>query len=299
MERKEFFRWIGFIFVFGVLILTISLTIFVIQDNLDLFGINSTQQTPYVIHLTLPQTSFSSQLFENNGTEKKIINNPILSADIALLFSGPLVEKTKVDVAAVGIAYPESRNEIMGMILESDDPNLKLKFPTFATVGFQGASPYKGTPFDTPNGEFPLNLAQDTDVLTVKRWDPEKPWPIYQSIEWDLQGTYFPIISITYKNGTISTLTYTDKPIHVGGSDVVRQERYAKISTLLTIALFVLTIVTSSELLYKLRPKIISNLIEKKIQKTSVKEQDEIQQPKINSQNVDHHERNIHKKGKK
>jgi hypothetical protein len=257
MRKKEFFKWIGFICVLFVLIMTICLTLSVIFNNSDLLGMTSpTQRSPHVFHLVYPQSTSQIDVFGNNQT--------ILSTSIALQYSGPLVEGTKVNVSAAGFVYPKGRDIVQNLTLVDQNTNqISASMPYYAVVGFSGASVYNYPEalFPTPEGEFPINLATDTDRLSFLMWDSSNPWPQYQSIMWDLEGDYYPILSVSFKNGTTDSVVYTDKLIHVGGSDVVRQERYAKVSTLLTLALFALTIVTSMELLFKLRPKIISDFI--------------------------------------
>lgn len=296
MERKEYARLIFFIVVFFIFILTIILTCSVIFDNLDLLGMGTAnQRPPIVLHLLYPPPS---ALYQDIIEQSPNNMSSLVTVNIALQFSGPLVEGTPVNVSAVGFVYGEGRETIKSISFFETNKN-KVTFPHYAMFGFEGASVYNesDTNFDTPNAEFPIDLQENSDVLTLLRWDNEKPWPPYQSLKWDLQGDYYPILSITFNNETTVTTVYRDKKIHVSGSEIIRQERYAKISTWLAIAILVLTIVTSADLLFKLRPKFITDLLNKTKSSNNEKTEERIKELEHDNHNqANENKQNQHKK---
>ncbi|MFA5268803.1 MAG: hypothetical protein WC379_12605 [Methanoregula sp.] len=257
-NTKEIAKWFAFLSIFAILMITVFLFGITILDNFDLLGFNTPKQEPsQIIHLAYPPyETFAYEVKTFNGTIEK---TPLLTIDIALFHTGDLVEGSKVDVSAVGLIYPKGRE----IIASPHSKGAIINFEYGAVLGFEGATIYKELEAQSksPGGEFPVNLQPDMDYLSIQRWNQSSPWPHYQTIKWDTQGDYYPMISIPLKNGTTLEARYPNKIIHVGGSDVIRQERYAKISTWLSLAILALTIVTSAELLFRVLPTYISDLI--------------------------------------
>ncbi len=255
MVKKESLKIVLFILVSLILISTIIATSFVIIDNLDLIGFGSQKHPPHVFYLTYPDDAYPYEVIYSNGS---IIGTPLVSVNIALQYSGELVEGSKVNVSASGLAYPEGRKIIPNISVPTNET-----FQHFAILSFTGATIYNQSEkvvFNSPNGEFPVNLQEDRDRLTFPKWNDSDPWPFYQTIKWDIQGDYYPILTIPFENGTRIEFRYTDKIIHVGGSEVARQERFDEVTTWLTIAVLLFTIIVSIESLQRLIPKCISDL---------------------------------------
>jgi len=303
MERNEIFKTIAFSFVLIIFLGTILLTCSVILVNLDLLGINTPKQQPLIIHLTYPQENlYPREIFD---TSANTLNNtpPMVTLDIALQYSGPLVAGTPVDVSAAGRISPKGEESITYLMYTNASGETE-SFQHYVTFGFQGATLYNESQkddFNTPSGEFPINL-EEYGGYFLRKWNASRPWPRYQTIKWDTEGDYYPIVDVPFWNKSTVRITYPDKAIHVGGPDILIQERYAKISLWLSLAFFVFTIVTSVELLFKLQPKFISDLFGIKKPSEPPISESPIKEPKIQPPKTDQfptttqHEQKKHKK---
>jgi hypothetical protein len=187
---------------------------------------------------------------DSNGT---IVNPLLFSVDIFLIYDEPLVEGTTVSVGAIGVVYPEGQ-DILGDI---SDPDLPKTYERSVWAGFRGATtaiPYNESTSERVNivGCFPVHLinASQQKIAVIK---DKQNIPILQKILWDTQGDYSPYVIFPFStNDTSKSIVFDEKKIHVGGSDVARQESYSKVNTWLSIVLFVFTVITAFPTLYEL-----------------------------------------------
>jgi hypothetical protein len=259
-DRFGIFKFIAFI----VLALTFSLMvvmgiIFVFDIKVDNPSINpSAQSHQKVMHLFYPDPSSTAipQMISDVGAGGKLENPEILSVDVFLQYDGILAEGKPVAITANGYLYPRGENVVTGLINRG---NQKLLLKTIL-VGFEGASLYNVTESSLSAGStFALTL-QSASMLQFSNLPTKEQLQMARTITWDTQGDYYPYLSIPTNDGTL-IVAYPDYRIHVSGSDIVRQENYAKITTALTIVLFFFTLISSAEMLYKLRPEIISKIL--------------------------------------
>jgi hypothetical protein len=198
-----------------------------------------------------------------------IVNLPLFTVHILLRYNGTLTEGSKVDIIAKGYAYPEGQKLLsapIGLNRNTKLENQPIEMKYIVLAGFEGSSKnYDESSAIMPfsRGEF-LVFMEDYNNTAIHRLFRLKDYdvvPPVQSITWDTQGDYSPYITFVSSNRTIITAQYPDYKIHVSGSEVVKQERYARISVLLAIVLFFFTLIQSISYLCKLNPELISKLL--------------------------------------
>lgn len=196
----------------------------------------------------------------------EIINQPLFSVHILLRYTGELTEGKKVDVIAKGYAYPNGQ-KFLSSSLDSNRAityhdqqgvahQVDLKYIVLS--GFEGTANYDETwailPFS--RGEFLVftedyNNASQHAIFRLKENDVKEP---QQSMKWETQGDYSPFIIFVDANKTINTIRYPDYKIHVGGPEVEKQDRYARINLQLSLILLIFTIVTMIPILFWIYP---------------------------------------------
>jgi hypothetical protein len=241
------------------------ITIAIIFDKpIDFLNFNSPEPTyTKYIHMDFPSLAPAETLTRVDG---KFVNLPLFSVDIALEYNGILAEMKPVKVASNGYVYAEGQKLISsGNVSYSLNNDLEM-YPYVAIVGFDGAQLYNQTDPSAinslPNGQIAVNLQPSSDPYIVYRpATPLSPSITKEVITWGTQGDYSPFITIIYKNNnTPSTILYPYEKIHISGSDIDRQEKYAKTNTWLSIALFFFTLIASLTLLFQLAPSRLRKL---------------------------------------
>lgn len=72
------------------------------------------------------------------------------------------------------------------------------------------------------------------------------------TISWFTQGDFHPILVIRFNSGSSPIVqSYENYQIHVSSSDVLSQERYNRIDTALSVALFAFTLIGSTDLIIR------------------------------------------------
>lgn len=263
-NRLRFFKGLTFF----ILLAFVGFLIFFSYIQITNYGLDSLNLAPVgdfnqqFIHLDFPPLGPTNTLSEINGSN----NMPLCSIDLSLQYYGPLVEGTPVDIAAVGFIYPNGQK-----IIHSVAGNNGV-IPYAARVGFEGASvydesvvPINGAQVNFVGGQFYVPLNEETGYKRVKSDYPATKIPlkpVYQKIFWSVQGDYDPFVVIGFKNETgFSTIMYPDIRVHVDSIEVKKQENYSKISTWLTIALLLFTLLTAGSLLWELSPVWLRKLV--------------------------------------
>lgn len=256
------FSIIVIIFVF-VSIITLA-NIF--DQKIDAFNINPTEkfQNP-TMHLVYPNTNpLVGSLIEKGAGP---IDEPIVSLDICLNYTGTLVEGKKVDVSAVGFVYREGQKILVNNtdIMYPDGGHVLMNYS--AIVGFEGASVYDTSDITylSPQGEFPLNLQEDNSSIVKTANQKGGPWPVYQFIKWNLPGDYYPFIILRFRDGSFNVIRYTDFKVPIGDLNIIQQEKNTRINTSLTFALLGLTLILCIQVLFEVLPDEINfNLLRRK-----------------------------------
>ena len=224
----------------------------IIDYKTDFLNLNPPDQiNQKFIIFNYPDLGYANDLMhDENGT---ITNLPLMTIEIVLQYQGILAEGSKVDVYAVGFIH---HNENFVQKVRVNDSVVA----NVAVVGFENAIPYNKS--DWPNfvssGQIPIFLEYQPTPTAYLPDTTMPPRLMRESITWNSQGDYSPFITFLYYNGTDATVITQDYPeqkIHVSGSDIVRQEKYSRINTWITIALFVFTTITILQLLVYLIPK--------------------------------------------
>ena len=256
LTSENMLRWGIFLFIIVIFLIPAVVAFVNIFDmKVDAFGINPNEQ----LHHSVIRFQYPAELSQypkvDIGAGKRPTYLPLFNVDICLEYVGTLVEGKEVTVRAYGRAYPEGRKVLQSAAI-FDSSGIQTDFFNHSVdVGFVGASLYNESSavFISPGGQFPVNL-MPADEFNVATSRSSSTWAIYQFIKWDNQGYYYPYIHIDFSNGTSVTYPYPEYTIYVGGDNEIRQERYARISTSLTIVLFFFTLVTSIGILGKFFP---------------------------------------------
>jgi hypothetical protein len=156
-----------------------------------------------VLTLTYPPSTKGPILF---------INGSIIWFEIDLNYTGEIAERQPVTVWAYGTLSPEFAQQIQDV-----------------SIGFEGALPYVegGTVVSitpayagvdlVPNASVSSNEGLPISFGAYLAGDP-------QIINWQVQGNYYPTLTITYNtgNGNYTVQDYPDFLVHVSPIDVAR-----------------------------------------------------------------------------
>jgi hypothetical protein len=204
------------------------------------------------------------------------INASIIWFEILINYTGEIAERQPVTVWAYGTLSPEISQQIHDV-----------------SIGFEGALPYveSGTVVSitpayagvdlVPNATVSSNVGLPINLGALLAGDP-------QTINWQVQGDYYPTITIGYNSVYYVNYTvqnYPDFRIHVSASDVVQQEKYSKINTALSIALVLFAFVESLNFIARFVPTDrLKNWIEAQLQETSRYKKQPAKNPQATSQ---------------
>jgi hypothetical protein len=222
----------------------------------DFLGINPPDKLhqPKVMHLEYPPASISGSIIINypNNTVKGL---PMVSVDVAIQYSGTLIEQTPVNIGANGYVYADGIGKIAGLNV----PELNIDFDTVLILGFEGAN-FNDTNTNVqhlPFGQIYINLRNDENATKIHYSVPksDQPLEVLQTLKWDVQGDYSPYTTILFSNGTSVTTLYPQYKIHVSGSEVVAQEHYSRVNFWLSVALFFFALVEAPRYLSPLLPR--------------------------------------------
>jgi len=231
------------IFSLAVMLMIIVAAVNIFDIQTDQFNINPSPVSNYkIVYLSYP--SMNAQLIDA-GANNTVRNLPLLTVEILLQYNGYLTEKKQINVTALGFVYGDGKKEIVNNFEGTDGHNIY--------IGFEGATSYNESETDYVDGAFPINLYElqyePSSIGYFKKGIMKNFSLPVHSITWEMQGDYYPYITICYANNTIQNVRFEDYKIHVSGSDIEQQEKYSRINTSLTIVLFFFSLIASIELL--------------------------------------------------
>lgn len=220
-----------------LLLITIFLTSYSVPIILELYSHPLEKAHTTHIRLTFPDKILGFKKSLNGSIQTDLA----ASADLYLIYDEPLVEGTNVTIKGGGCLFPLGRN-IIGFV--SNVP-LEIRQNTMTGI-FEGSTGVKKDV--NPSGYFDIPL----DYCNVPGVYEESNLPILENITWDSEGDYSPYLIFPRITGEHDTIYFNDIKIHVGGQDILRQERYSNTNTWLSIIFFVFTIITALTLLCSL-----------------------------------------------
>ena len=235
---REFFRSIIISFLIAVIVIIVIIVYANIADlKIDFLNINpSDEMYRKSIVFDYPPTGPSGPMitYGANGTW---LTGPSFTIEIFLEYSGNLAEGLPVELMVIGSLYPPGAQTIasvdvgfVGSLYYSAEGPALSNVPPIIRVNLQNTSTY--------------GLIIPSDVMPSK------------TITWDVQGDYSPFITIISRNGSKpNTVIYQDYKIHVSPFVVVQQEKYSRINTTLSTALFIFAVVESLALIVRFLPK--------------------------------------------
>lgn len=245
--------------LFSLMILLTSVIVIIYIVDINIPIINEEVKHSQLMHLFYPvqsTTNIPLTRFDPENQGLAINNTENLSVDILIQYNGILSEGKPVSVTAMAWLYPKGESTITSLV----NPEKKHFAPGAILVGFEGATAYgQRNEYYGSESEFPIT-PQKQDRIAYFNTSQMQTLNISQNIIWDAQGDYSPYLVIPSINHAL-VVTYPNYKVHVNGRDAVMQEKYAKISVVLTIVLFLFTIVTSLEILFKIYPDKVLKLL--------------------------------------
>ncbi len=270
---KKPINFFSILLVLIILFLSATVIANYFDIKVDFLNINpSDQHHEKYIDLYYPQNSMVSIFETLPGGD--IENLPLFSVHILLLYDGELIEGKKVDVIAVGYVYPDGQKllsppeKIVQTVkyYDSQGNGEEVDLNYIVLGGIEGAEHYQDSEAILPfsRGRFPVLMHDynNTQKLRIFRLTEEqKGSRPHATITWNTQGDYSPFIIFVDSNKTINSIKYSEFKVHVSGSEVAKQEKYARISTWLAIVLFFFTLIESISYLRRLNPDFFSTLL--------------------------------------
>jgi len=260
------------IFFFFVVLILISIAIGIVNIldyKVDFLNINPHDNHIYkYIDLYYPQSSSVGPIVQNFPSQK-ISNQPLFNVHILLSYDGDLIEGKEVDVIAVGYANPDGQKLLapspsLNRIISYEGQKIDTKYLVIAGInGAEQFNEFEGL-IQFSRGQFPVEMNDNNDPLHRKIFrltDYENFSKMHNSIVWNTEGDYSPYIVFIDSNETLNVIQFPDYKIHVSGSEVEKQERYSRINTSLTIALFCFTIIQIMLVLRDINPTFFSKLL--------------------------------------
>jgi hypothetical protein len=166
-------------------------------------------------------------------------SQPNVALQIKLFYNGTMVEGQPVLMSVIGSI------------------SMDAKQISSVNIGFEGATPYspEGDVWGTPNygvtlepteKQIPLAFSYGTTLAGKSAL-----------LVWQVQGDYRPSIIIHYVNRTIepTVYQYMSYHLHIDNAGVLKQERYNRINWLMTVAIFLFTIIESFAIIKRLWDK--------------------------------------------
>ena len=162
----------------------------------------------------------------------------VIYVSLTLSYTGALVERQPITAEAIGTIFADNTDGIDGV-----------------NIGFEGAFPYPWNVSD-------ILLGLPYEGVSLRATVPNQPPTGFDmgvmltgapvTISWFTQGDFHPILTIRFNNGSSPIVQpYENYQIHVSSSDVLLQERYNRIDTALSVALFAFTLIGSADLIIK------------------------------------------------
>lgn len=169
--------FVGIILLVGLNIIAISyLTLNVTNIKTEILSMNPPEKTSTrYMALYYPPSNFDApaQTFDENFT----MHDVSFSVDLYLKYEGTLAEGIPVDLAAIGALYPDGQGTI-----------------DYVAVGFGGSNHYQAQDNAVPRFRPQLHNASALSVYSEA--------PILGTVSWSTQGSYYPSVSIFFKNGS-------------------------------------------------------------------------------------------------
>jgi hypothetical protein len=217
-------KFYAFLFVY----LCIGTFVFANILNLQFwpFSYFNPPETVQPLHFSLNYPIESSFIWLNKTT--------IVHVNVTLKPSAPLVERVAVNMTAEG------------SVLSTYAPIINN-----VLVYFIGAIPY------SLEGNVPIIGSQlGVIILGHGTQTPTILSGTHQTITWNSQGDYAPVIAILFHNLTSRTETYPNLAVHVNSADVARSERYNRVNEAMSVALVLFGFVEGYGILRKIDEEI-------------------------------------------
>jgi len=175
-------------------------------------------------------------VYPSTGVLLSVNSNETIYVEITLKYTGYLIERQPVTIEAGGTLSPELSEQISTI-----------------SVGFEGALPYSEdyevSPIGPPFASISLHPTEKSPLRSISLGAGLSGDPI--KIEWPVQGDYHPTIVIFYKNFQVIQYDYEQYRLPVSSSRVMRQERYSRINNVLSMVLFMFSLIEAASIVKK------------------------------------------------
>ena len=199
--------------------------------KISFLNINPPDET-YEIPLTIshPPTIGTGFYIENSSSTIYI--------RIVLRYNGILAERQPILLSASGTLSPQLAEEVFSI-----------------SVGFVGALPYsENDEIITIGSGWGISLKPTSKAPNIGISLGAGLEGSSEVISFPVQGDYYPIINIFYDDFTTVRESYELHRLHVSGAETLRQERYSRINTVLSLSVFLFACVEIIHLIFRLFP---------------------------------------------
>jgi hypothetical protein len=215
------------ILVFSNTLTALYVFVNIINWKIDILNINPSEpenERDFPIMSYPPSNGSLLQITDSKKT--------ILFEDMRLAYNGTLVENRPVEFSAIATLDPSFANQTYGVYLSFDGA---VPYPVKSGMGFSNAWGIS---------LYPTNMNEDQGAFMISHniLVSLGAFLVGESVvmTWQVQGDYYPSISIIFKNFTRISQDYTGNQnfeMHVDSASVLEQQNSDRIDTSTTVAL--------------------------------------------------------------